>query len=653
MPLSELQIEAIKRSKESVTWFLRNFGKLKHPSAGILPFYPFSYQRRSLRDFRKHRLNIFRKCRQAGISKIAGAFATWFAMFHSHKTILIVSRTNDNAMEFLRDNVIFLFENLPLWMRETWKPIKQNEHEIVFANNSKIKSLTSHPDVLRSNASSLNIIDEAAFIQNMDVLWAGGWPTLQHGGNVIVISTTNGVGNWFWSTVVDAEAGVGPFNPIVINWYDMDWAIEYEDPLSLEVKRIAPRDGIIECTNPKEIEKYGKYWSPWLEEQYTALQKQGESWKFEQEILCSFVGSGNTVLSKTAINHVQTTVREPEEIGGKKIIGYQTYVHPVSGEIEDLNFDFNSEDEGLWIFKQPVLPQKSPGSNLIDVSVGHSYVMGVDIATGKGRDYSAIQVIDVDSMEQVAEFMARCLPRELIKYIDRIGRYYNCALTVVERNNGGDIVIDQLRYDIMYPRIWRQKNLNDKPRSDSRGKPRPLQLKQYGWNTTVASKPTLNKFLIDFIRETGEDGYTIYSKRLLKQLQTYVRKRDRAGNDTLKTEAEEGAANFDDLVMAIAMAFRGAADAFEVDSSNLLPLGSGSSFSDNGPYIMSDQERAEAQQKFINQGGPGFLMPISMAPDESPDDSISRAIDTYALQLGGIPISEGKPIIVSKKFFYQ
>lgn len=1005
---------------------------------------------------------VVHNCRQAGISKISGAFATWFAMFHSDKTILIVSRKNDDAMSFLRDNVVFIYENLPEWMKETWKPVKLNEHEIIFPNNSKIKSLTSHPDVLRSNASSLNIIDEAAFIQGMDVMWcvapntsvitqngvdsilnvvegdrllgtdwrtchktyyteqkagykitttngysitcgekhllrsngemvkanelcvgdaidmmaghdfkgqyqeltsvydnefdltgfedndhidvtcscgnqqtaevadlktrlaagslksnhyicescvdnppsvalpsylnedlaellgqfiskgyirrglqkleiccdpsdidaidhtinnirnlfgidpdkisfsrhtsviiksaeiikwldkhlllskvsdfdavipklifrsplsvikaflrgyfesaaecydtiwcrplshtlaeqihqlllicgvvssidftqgmtkslvprdghnwdedgwfvdiaktrdirvfvqqigfisnrkiartkkhtkvqvdpylefkeeitsiepivgpmcditldgdnlylsngfvshnSAGWPTLQHGGSVIVISTTNGVGNWYWSTMTDAEAGLNGFNPIIVNWWDMDWAIEYADPLSLQTKRIAPRDGIRECTTPAEIEKYGPYWSPWLEEQYIALVEQDESWKFQQEILASFVGSGNTIIPKNVLSYIATTVTPPT----KKISGYQTYVQPVTGDHESLSFDFSGEEEGFWIWREPVAPKpaKMRGDMVVEpAEPGHSYVMGVDIATGKGRDYSAIVVLDVNTMEQVAEFMARCLPKELVKYIDRIGRYYNSALAVVERNNGGDIIIDELRYTVMYPNLWRQKQINDKPRAaGSSGKQRALQVKQYGHSTTQASKSALNKFMLDYIRDNPDDGYSIYSTRLLKQFNTYVRKKDRLGRDTGKTEAEEGAANFDDLVIACALALRGAGDAYNVDSSNLMPVGSMSEFNTTGSSdeISPVYTPQQSMQDMLKQGGPNLIMPITMEHEELTSESIQRQIDAYTLQLGAIPISQGKPIVTDPKYF--
>ncbi len=664
MVVTSQQKEAIRRCKASVAWFLRNFGQIKHPSAGILPFHPFSYQLKALKAFRKYRLNCFRKCRQSGVSKISGAFALWFAMFHSHKTILIVSRTDPDAMNFLREQIVFLFEHLPLWMQQLWKPVKKNDHEIVFPNGSKIRSLTSHPDVLRSNASSLNIIDEAAFIQNMDTLWAGGWPTLQHGGNVIVISTTNGVGGWYWSAMTDAEAGLNQFNPVLINWWDMDWVIEYLDPLSQEHCRIAPRDGLTECKGQTihdakygEIRldqvKYGPYWSPWLEEQYRALQERGEAWKFKQEILASFVGSGNTVMSDEVLAHLQKTLKDPTF----RVKGLQNYVHPVTGATEELDFDFSEPYEGLWVWEKPVIakPIKKRGNLITDGGApAHSYVMGVDIATGKGRDYSAIEVFDIITRQQVAEFMARCLPRELVRYIDRIGRWYNCALAVVERNNGGDTLIDSLRHDVMYPRIWRKKDINDKPRPQhGRLRAKPMKVAPYGFSTSSASKPTLNKFLIDFIRPNDE-GYTLFSQRLLKQFQTYVRKRDRAGRDTMKTEAEDGAGNYDDLVIACGLALIGTSDAYMIDAGNLVPLGGGGDFkAQKGPTILSDSSRIDLQEAYGAKGGPALLMPMALAPSDPPEISAQRQLDAFTLQLGGIPISQGKPLVTPKKFFYD
>jgi hypothetical protein len=332
-------------------------------------------------------------------------------------------------------------------------------------------------------------------------------------------------------------------------------------------------------------------------------------------------------------------------------------VHPVSGEVDELNFDFNEPDQGLWIWETPVVasPIKRRGNTIIDHGAkAHSYVMGVDIATGKGRDYSAIEVFDVDTMEQVAEFMARCLPRELVKYIDRIGRWYNSALAVVERNNGGDTLIDSLRFDTMYPRVWRKKEINDKPTASNSKTQRALKVSQYGFSTSQASKPTLNKFMIDFISEKQGEGYQIRSARLLKQFQTYVRKRDRTGRDTNKTEAEDGAGNFDDLVIACGLALIGTSDAFVMDAGNLLPVSSGNDFtSQTGPVILSDAGQIAQQKLFVDQGGASLLMPMNLAPEELPDVSAQRHLDAFTMELGGIPVGQGGPIVVPNKFFYE
>jgi hypothetical protein len=386
-----------------------------------------------------------------------------------------------------------------------------------------------------------------------------------------------------------------------------------------------------------------------LEEQYRALQEQGEIWKFEQEILAHFIGSGNTVLNKSVLAHIQTTVDDPAQ----KVSGFQTYIHPVSGNIEEINFDFETKEEGLWVWEKPVLAtmEKRVNGQVVDQGTrAHSYVMGVDIATGKGRDFSAIEVFDIDSMAQVAEFMARCLPRELIKYIDRIGRWYNCALAVIERNNGGDTLIDSLRYDVMYPRLWRKRDVNDTPRPNmARATSRPLKVQPYGFSTSVASKPTLNKFLVDFVRDGDAEGYLIRSQRLLKQFQTYVRKRDRAGRDTNKTEAEDGVGNFDDLVIACGLALIGSADAFLVDAGNLLPFGGSGDFKiQTGPVTPFDER---AQQELAEKGGPALLMPVAMSPEELPETSAQRQLEAYMMQLGGIPISQDKPSVVPPKYF--
>ena len=61
----------------------------------------------------------------------------------------------------------------------------------------KYKQNPSNADAARSEAVSLLIIDEAAFIDNIAETWASAQQTLATGGGAIVLSTPYGTGNWF------------------------------------------------------------------------------------------------------------------------------------------------------------------------------------------------------------------------------------------------------------------------------------------------------------------------------------------------------------------------------------------------------------------------------------------------------------------------
>jgi hypothetical protein len=191
MPITKAQkIDIINKCKKSFTFFCENFCKVKHPSAGIIPFKLFEYQKKSVKIFKEKDRVIYRKCRQSGISTLTGAYALWSGMFFPNKQILIVSKRDEDAIAYLSRNVKFVYEHLPELFYEAFgdprsassrkhKPLLQNnDHTIGFFHGSSIKSLTSSKDTLRSNAASLVIIDEAAFINEMDNMWCVSEDTL-------------------------------------------------------------------------------------------------------------------------------------------------------------------------------------------------------------------------------------------------------------------------------------------------------------------------------------------------------------------------------------------------------------------------------------------------------------------------------------------
>lgn len=611
----------INKCKASCTFFIENFCKVKHTNAGILPFKLFKYQKESLKAFKKHRFNLYKKNRQSGISALTGSYALWFAMFHSHKTILIVSKRDTDAITYMANYVKLVYSNLPPWMQSIWGTDQDNMHQMTFNNGSIIKSLTSSKDTLRSNASSLNIIDEAAFIKDMDAMWAAGYPTLQHGGRVIVISTSNGAAGWYYQTWMDAKSGNNDFNPIEINWWDMDWELEWVDSITGKKVRLAPCDGIRPTRNKQEFEKYGPYYSPWLENEYRNLSHRGQAHKFKQEILAEFIGSGGTVLSSMALynlNHVVSQASKPS-----KIVNPLEWNNPITGELELIDITPTSDDSGLYIWNEPIRSTKKimlGSKTLRDGSHGHQYSIGVDTATDSNGDYHGIEVFDIDTQEQVAEYMNHGQVTQLCKIVDFLGRYYNNAVVCVERTGIGASTIEGL-CNLLYPNLWRKETIT--PNGSRPG--------QYGFSTTGASKPALNKLLVECLSENEGEGYLIKSKRLLDQLHIYIRMRDSRGFDTSKTGAQSGRGNHDDLVIASALSFLAASTFKPSDTSYLIPYHGNKIQGDFIPT--STVERVEYQKTIMPRTDPALMMPFSNNTIAKQATNFETDLNNFSIQL--------------------
>lgn len=542
-------------------------------------------------------------------------------MFHKHKKVLIVSKTDRDAIEFLKRSK-FAYNNFPDWMKQLWKA-QMNEHRIEFPNGSTITSLPSTPNVLRSNASSLNIIDEAAFIQHMDQVWAAGYPTMQHGGSTIIISTPAGVGDWYYEQWQAAGKG-GIFNPILINWWDMDWVLEYKDVLTGQNRRIAPCDGLRECTTKEEIEKYGPYWSPWLESQYQALKSKGEAHKFKQEFLCEFVGGGNTIIPSFVIRHIDKQINS-QEITHQLVTEPVMHIDNMTGERSYLDFKGFDSETGLWVWKEPVVEQRDARGKVL--KSGDAYVIGVDIATGVNNDFSAIQVMDITTQEQVAEYVGRVETKIFAKMVDQIGRWYNNALAVIERTGIGGPFVDENMRDLLYPNLWYRV---DKTRAGT------SKSTKAGFATSAASKPLLNKVLMDNLSDVEGEGYIIRSYRLLREFQTYVRMTTKAGVDTQKVGAQFG--NHDDLVIACALAFMGAPDAF--DNGGLLPFKNVGNMTLSNPTAKSFDlsKYGDVLMPFVPSSNDGYSTP-------------QMELDKFTNQLGSCPVVAPAVVKPKNRFF--
>jgi len=202
---------------EDPVHFMRKYCTIQHPQKGKVKFDLYPFQERCLKEFKDKRYNIILKSRQLGISTLSAGYSLWLMLFHADKNILVIATGKDVAKNLVT-KVRVMYDNLPSWLKTNVE--ETNKLSLRFANGSQIKAIASNESAGRSEALSLLILDEAAFIDKVDTIWTAAQQTLATGGGCIALSTPNGVGNWFHKQWVGSEDGTNEFSPIRLHWTD-------------------------------------------------------------------------------------------------------------------------------------------------------------------------------------------------------------------------------------------------------------------------------------------------------------------------------------------------------------------------------------------------------------------------------------------------
>tara|TARA_R100000664_G_scaffold33789_2_gene52029 strand:- start:4739 stop:6367 length:1629 start_codon:yes stop_codon:yes gene_type:complete len=271
-PTKSKQVEEIIKSGKNPNYFFNNYVKIQHPVKGLIKFDTFDFQNDCVDTFLEERFSIVLKSRQLGMSTLVAAHSLWMALFQRDKNILVIATKLTVAQNFIT-KVKTMFRSLPSWivLPET---TASNKQLIEFSNGSSIKAIPTSDDAGRSEALSLLIVDEAAFVKNFDDLWMGLYPTISTGGRVIILSTPNGVGGQYYNLYTNAEAGLNEFKSIKLPW----------------------------DVHPERDEA-------WFEETTKNLSDR----QIAQEYLCDFAASGETFLSSNDIEYIRNSVAKPKE----------------------------------------------------------------------------------------------------------------------------------------------------------------------------------------------------------------------------------------------------------------------------------------------------------------------------------------------------
>lgn len=190
-------------------------------ATGTMRFRLWAAQVQLIWELQTARLLILLKARQLGMSWAVCAYVLWRCLFQPGQLVLLLSKGQKEANELLR-RVRALYQRLPAWMRERLPkidPRKDNASAVLWTNGSSIQSLPATRNAGIGNAASVVIMDEAAHMKYGDELYLNIKPTIDEGGQLILLSTANGLGGLFHTLWEKAAEGLNNFRTVFLPWW--------------------------------------------------------------------------------------------------------------------------------------------------------------------------------------------------------------------------------------------------------------------------------------------------------------------------------------------------------------------------------------------------------------------------------------------------
>jgi len=369
IPFTGEQVTEYLKCKDDPIYFIENYCKIISLDKGLIPFKLYECQVEKVKIIHENRKVILMEGRQQGKTTTSAAYILWYTLFQDSKTVAILANKATAAREVLYRYQL-MYENLPQWLQQgvtTW-----NKGDIELENNSKVFTAATSASGIRGKSVNMLYVDETAIIPNnvAEDFFTSVYPTISAGETTKILLSSTPLGyNHFWRYWNDAENKRNDFVPLFIPYW-----------------KIPGRD------------------AKWAEEQKRQL---GEL-KFNQEVLCAFLGSSLTLIRPDVIAKMSP---------GKIIYS----------------------KDGLDVFESPVK--------------GHNYVLVADTAKGVGGDYSSFSIIDITEVpyKQVAKYRDNKIsPMLYPSVIYKVGTEYNQAYVLVEINSSEqvtNILYSEMEYE--------------------------------------------------------------------------------------------------------------------------------------------------------------------------------------------------------------
>jgi len=363
------QIQEYLKCKADPVYFIENYCKIVSLDHGLIPFKLYPCQVNKVNMIHNNRKVILMEGRQQGKTTTSAAYILWYTIFQDEKTVAILANKATAAREVLHRYQL-MYENLPKWMQQgviTW-----NKGDIELENKSLVFTAATTTSGIRGKSVNLLYVDETAIIPNTvaEEFFTSVYPTISAGETTKILLSSTPLGyNHFWKFWNDAENKRNDFVPLYIPYWEI----------------------------PGRDEK-------WAE----AQRRQLGDLKYNQEVLCKFLGSSLTLFNADVIARMSLA---------------QTVY----------------SKDGLDIYEKP---QRA-----------HTYVIVADTAKGVGGDYSAFTIVDITEVpyKMIGKYRNNNIsPLLYPNVVYEVGKQYNNAYILVEINSSEQvphILYQELEYE--------------------------------------------------------------------------------------------------------------------------------------------------------------------------------------------------------------
>ena len=350
-------------------------------------------------------------------------------------------------------------------------------------------------------------VSELSRWPDQEKLMSGLLQAVPRDGRVIVETTANGIGDYFFNMWKVANGTNSTFRPHFLPWFLLN---EYSLKVEGEFKATEEEAELQKAYNLTHEQLNWRRWK--INELGGDLDRFAE--QFPSNATEAFIVSGNPIWAPSLLKWYLHQC-EPPVATGNLIGAYQVF--------------FEENEKGtlkLWKLPKP----------------GHAYVIGADVAEGiattdgtKGGDYSCAVVMDRMTAEIVCIWHGHISGDQFGRQLDLLGKFYYNATIGVEKNYQGLTPLIMLR-DLNYPNIYYREKI---------GLDADKQTPEMGWRTDRFTRPMMIEEASKWIREKR---ITIYSEDLVDEMMSFIRWPDGQGRAARNA--------YDDRVMSLMIAIQ-------------------------------------------------------------------------------------------------